>query len=466
MKKISVFSIAAVLLCWSSVFSAGEDARPGVGVTIYNNDFGVVKERRLIHFSKGLNKVKFTEVASAIDPTTVNFQCLTAPGAVAILEQNYEYDLVSTESLLKRYIDGQVCVEIRGSGADPGKAIEGILLASMDRNLIVRPPTGEVEIISTDAVEQVKLTKLPEDLVTRPTLNWLAESAKEGQLLCQVTYTTGQITWSADYSAVLNADESKIDLSGWVTIDNKSGTAYKDAVIKLIAGDVRRVVEERLKLRDKGVLLMEARVPRAAGFEEKPFMEYHLYTLGRASTINNNQVKQIELMPTAAEVPVKKLYIYDRQEKDDKVQIKFEFENTQENHLGIPLPKGKVRVFKKDPADGMLEFVGEDRIDHTAKKEKLLLYIGDAFDVVPEYTLMDSKRERRKICETHKVELRNRKDTAVSVNVDEKFPAWVNWQIDESSQKYEKRDARTARFQIDVPADSVVILQYTATQTW
>jgi hypothetical protein len=218
---------------------------------------------------------------------------------------------------------------------------------------------------------------------------------------------------------------------------------------------------------------MAAEAP-AAGFEEKPFMEYHLYTLSRKSTINNNQVKQIEFIEPALAVPVKKLYIYERSQQQrygrgrqsDKVQIKLEFENTKENNLGIALPKGKVRVFKKDPADDMLEFVGEDIIDHTATKEKLLLYIGNAFDIVPEYTLLDSKISRRMKIETHKIELRNRKAQAVTVFVDEKFPPYVNWTIDQSTHKYEKRDARTARFEVKINADSTVTVQYTATQTW
>ena len=163
---------------------------------------------------------------------------------------------------------------------------------------------------------------------------------------------------------------------------------------------------------------------------------------------------------------MKKLYIYDRSQQKDKVQIKLEFENTAENNLGIAMPAGKVRVFKKDDVDNSLEFVGEDRIDDTAGKEKLLLYIGNAFDVVVEYTLLDSKRSRRSSTETHKIELKNRKNEAVTVFVDEKFGAWVNWTIDKSTHKYEKRDARTARFKVKLPADSVAILEYTATQTW
>jgi len=464
MKRQIIF-LATICVVVSIAF-AGPQKEPqqGVGLTIYNDNFAVVRESRQMSFEKGLNTVKFTDVASAIDPTSVNFRCLSVPGAVSILEQNYEYDLVNQASLLKRYIGKNVTVNLKGSGADTGKELTGILLASLGNDLILKSRTNSIEILNDDSVENISLKELPDDLVTKPTLVWLADVRNKADQLCQVTYTTGQINWHADYSAVLNADETEIDFTGWVTIDNKSGATYKDSIIKLIAGDVRRITEpERLRRR---VMLDMAAKAAPPAFEEKAFMEYHLYTLSRKSTINNNQVKQIEFITPALGVPTKKLYIYERSRQRDKVQIKLEFENTKKNNLGIALPKGKVRVFKKDPADDMLEFVGEDRIDHTPRKEKLLLYIGNAFDIVPEYTLVDTKPTRRKRVETHKIELRNRKDKAVTVFVDEKFSAWVNWTIDESTHKYEKRDARTARFEVRIDADSTATIEYTATQTW
>jgi hypothetical protein len=440
---------------------------PGVGLTIYNNNFAVVKERREMDFDAGVNTVKFTDVASAIDPTSVNFKCLSSPGAVSILEQNYEYDLVNTASLLKRYIDKTVIVQIRGSGSDTGTRTSGILSAAVGNDLILRDAgdRGELEIISRGVVERISLAETPQDLVTKPTLVWLAGADKRGSELCQVTYTTGAINWKADYSAVLNENEDKLDLTGWVTIDNKSGAGYKDAIIKLIAGDVRRVTEPPISRR-REAYAVGLKGAAEAGFEEKPFMEYHLYTLGRKSTINNNQVKQIELIAPARDVPVKKLYIYEWRKKPNKVQIKLEFENKEENHLGIALPKGKVRVFKKDPADGMLEFVGEDAIDHTARKEKVSLYIGDAFDIVGEHTMTDSEHRRRYRREAHKIELRNRKTESVTIYVDEKFPAHFNWKITNATHDYEKRDAGTARFKVAVKADSTQTLEYTVTQTW
>jgi hypothetical protein len=435
----------AVVVCVfvPNLFGAAEQTA-GVGLTVYNDNFAVVKERRTMEFAAGTNTVKFTDVATAIDPTSVAFECLSSPGAVSILEQNYEFDLATTDSLLKRYIDKKVRVQVKGSGSDRSRTAEGTLISSQDGNIILQSEGG-MEIIEGGSIEAVTLTEMPADLVTKPTLVWLAQTEKAGSKLCQVTYTTGAISWKADYTAVLGGDEKTLDMSGWVTIDNKSGAGYKDATIKLIAGDVRRVQEARSMEYGDGIVTSLRMAKAAPAFEEKAFMEYHLYTLSRLSTVNNNQVKQIEFIEPALGVPVKKIFIYERQKKNDKVQIKLEFENTKENHLGIALPKGKVRVFKKDPADGSLEFVGEDLIDHTPRKEKLSLYIGDAFDIVPEYKLLDSKVDRRMRRETAQIELRNRKDSAVTVSVDEKFPQWVNWSIDNSTHKYEKRDANTAR---------------------
>jgi len=440
-----------------------EDAN-SVAVTVYNDNFAVVKDCRDIVFAEGQNVIKFTDVASAIEPTSVNFQCVTSPGQISVLEQNYEYDLVGTASLLNRYLDKAVIVSVKGSGSDAGKTVSGILLSSADGNLIIKNQDDGIEIISQSSVENITLEELPEGLLVKPTLVWLAESAVEGSQNCQVSYTTTQIGWNADYSAILNADENALDISGWVTIDNKSGAAYKDATIKLIAGDVRRVVPPQPMMLDK----MEMRYSMAGAapaFEEKSFMDYHLYTLQRKSTINNNQTKQIEFITPALNVPAKKIYLYERDKNTGKVQVKFEFYNKKENGLGIALPKGKVRVFKKD-TDDSLEFVGEDLIDHTPKNEKILLYIGDAFDIAVEYKLLDSRVERRSRWEKHSIDLKNRKDEKVTVFMDEKFAPWVNWNIDNSTVKYVKTDAQTARFAVELEPDANVVLEYSATQTW
>jgi hypothetical protein len=461
----TIISILTILFLSSCLFAAKEPSADAnsVAVTVYNANFGVIKEQRPIVFEKGLNTIRFTDVASSIDATSVSFQCLSSPGKIAILEQNYEYDLVGTESLLNRYLDKSVSVSVKGSGADKGNVVSGTLLASRDNNLIIKNDSGMIEIISEGSIDNISLKQLPGDLVTKPTLVWLAQSETKGQERCQVTYTTTNIGWKADYSAILNDAENALDISGWVTIDNKSGAEYKDAKIKLIAGDVRRVEEQS----PQPMRLMMAGAARGAGqdFEEKPFMEYHIYTLGRLSTINNNQTKQIEFITPVQNIPAKKIYLYERDKNDKKVQIKFEFENKKECGLGIALPRGKVRVFKRD-TDGSLEFVGEDLIDHTPKDEKLSLYIGDAFDITVEYKPVDQKVDRRMRWDKHSIELRNRKDSAVTVFVDEKFPAWVNWKIEDSTQPHAKKNAVTERFTVEVAANSTTTLEYSATQKW
>jgi hypothetical protein len=469
--SLIVFSI---LLIPFNVFAADDPNKSApaegnsVAVTVYNDNFGVIKEQRLMDFQQGLNTVKFTEVASSIDPTSVSFESISAPGKISILEQNFEYDLVGTASLLEKYIDKPVIISVKGSGADAGTTTEGTLLAARDNNLILKDDNGLIQIVSFDSIKNISLRSLPEGLVTKPTLVWLTQSETAGKEKCQVTYTTNDISWKADYSAILNAGENAFNFSGWVTIDNKSGAAYKDAKIKLIAGDVRRIVEQAPQPMKDRMVLYEAKAA-ATGFEEKSFMEYHLYTLGRPSTINNNQTKQIEFITPAENVPAKKIFLYEH-DKSEKVQIKFEFENKKEYGLGIALPKGKVRVFKKD-TDGSLEFVGEDTIDHTPNKDKLSLYIGDAFDITVEYKILDSKvsssiGDRRSRWESRSVELRNRKNSAVTVFVDEKFSPWVNWKIEDSSHPNVKKDAATARFTVEIPADSTATLQYSVTQKW
>ena len=469
MKTKAITAILLATVITTGLLAEKTPPSPGVGLTIYNDNFGVIRERRQMDFTEGLNTVKFTDVASAIDPTSMKFSCLSSPGAISILEQNYEYDLVDKFALLKRYIDKEVSIKIKGSGSDPTKTTTGILSAYIGSDIILKNGE-ELNIIADSSVEAIWLSKAPDDLVTKPTLVWFAKSNAAGSQLVEVTYTTEQISWKADYSAILSPNDDKIDLSGWVTIDNKSGASYKDASIKLMAGDVRRLNEPGFDRKYRGEMMMAVDAS-APSFEEKAFAEYHLYTLTRPSTINNNQIKQIELITPASDVPATKLFIFNRQMNPKKIQVKIEFENLKENGLGIALPKGKIRVFKRDSADDTLEFIGEDSIDHTPNKEKLSLYIGDAFDIVPEYKMLSSEvgprsGEYRWRKEQHQVEIRNRKNEAITVFVDEKFTPWMNWTIDESTHTYEKKDAFTARFKVEIKADSTEKLIYSTTQSW
>jgi hypothetical protein len=275
--------------------------------------------------------------------------------------------------------------------------------------------------------------------------------------LTQVTYMTGGINWKADYTAVVNENDTQINLGGWVTINNHSGATYKNAKLKLIAGDIHRASDNRYR---RDGFSKSKRVGKVAAFEEKSFFEYHLYTLPRPATVKENQVKQIELL-NADNVPVKKLYIFDHQQNQKKVMVKLEFLNSKENNVGMALPKGKVRAYKRD-SDGSLELLGEDNIDHTPRGENVRLYIGDAFDVTPEYTKTNFKRQGSHSWTTISVKLRNHKeDGDIEVIVVEHPGANVNWEIEKNSHKFTKKDAGMIEIPVKVMKGGETEITYT-----
>jgi hypothetical protein len=441
-------------------------------LTIYNDNFAVVKSVRQFDFTPGPLTIRAGDIAATIDPATARLECLSSPANFRILEQRYEYDYASTETLLRKYAGKNVQVTVKGSGSETARDMRGQLVWSRDQDITLKTgqePNAVINILDRAAIQTITLAQLPAELYVEPTLIWQLESNLSGPQQCQLSYIAGEIKWNADYNAILDSNESHIDLSGNVTIENKTGTDFKNAAIQLVAGQVRRTQARRpgpvyydMAVRKAGAAMAAA----PENFEERAVSEYHSYMLNRTSSINSNETKQIEFLPPANNIAVQKQYIFDRKEKQDKVQVKFEFKNSKENRLGMPLPSGEVKVFTKDPNTGMLTFLGEDVIKHTAGGEKLTLYIGDAFDIVPEYTLLESRTGNKERMELHKIELRNHKNVPVTVFVDEKFPTWVNWQITENSQDYAKKDAYTARFTVKIPADSNAVLQYRAMQNW
>jgi hypothetical protein len=324
---------------------------------------------------------------------------------------------------------------------------------------------------------------LPEGLITKPTLVWKLATEKLGQQLIEVAYQTAGINWQADYNAILNLNDTKLDLGGWVTINNQSGATYKDAKLKLIAGDVRHEESPRpRRMAMRGAIALGA---EAGGFEEKAFFEYHLYTLGRPATVAQNQTKQIELLKVA-DVPVKKVFLYDgapqyrfygglnndanygSDSPNKKVNVVVEVKNSKENNLGMALPKGKMRLYKRDEADGSLEFIGEDEIDHTPKDETIKLHIGDAFDIVGERKRTDFHVDASShvITESFEIRVRNHKTEPVEVLVKETLYRWNNWEITESNQKWTKYDSNTIHFPVKVDKDGEQVVTYTVRYTW
>jgi hypothetical protein len=443
--------------------------------------YAVVKDWRKMKLDKGRNIIRFQDVAKMIDASTVHFKSLTDPEGTFVVEQNYEYDLVSREKLLEKYIDKEITLPPppdKDLAARTGKLLssQGGIVVEMDGKILINPPqTGGIVLPS-----------LPGGLITRPTLVWLLDAKKAGEHLAKVTYQTNGILWLADYTAVTKKNDTLLDLSGWVTIDNQSGATYDNAQIKLVAGDVHRAAQpgEAVETRMRSLAAKGGRAE--GGFEEKGFFEYHLYTLGRPTTVKDNSQKQIELFSPVENVPAKKIYLYfgavnlpwwgsdalqDRNlgtQMNKKVDIYMTFQNTEKSGLGIPLPAGRVRVYKEDEADGSLEFVGEDRIDHTPKDEKVLLKMGSAFDVVGERKQTNFAVDVRAhwIDESFEIKVRNHKEEDIEVIVKENLFRWHNWEVKEKSHNFEKIDSRTIHFPIKVAKDGEVTLTYTVHYSW
>ncbi len=444
--------------------------------------YAVVRADRDIDVARGRSRLKFTDVAALIDPTTVSFQSLTDPAGTRVLEQNFQFDLVSTQKLLSRYVDREVTVE-RAQG-DGVSILNGTLLSAYD-GLVVRGDDGQVHALNQWS--GIRFGELPGGLITQPTLEWDVSAAKGGTHRVRTSYQTGGITWWADYNLLFtpgaDANSGFVDFGAWVSIINQSGAAYQDAKLKLVAGEVNRA-QPAPSPRSKSMMAMTAEMD-AAGFEEKAFFEYHLYTLGRPTTLPNNSTKQIELFDAAGRVPARKKLIYygaagygwggapmlDRDYgpgSNPKVDVWLEFRNDQKSGLGVPLPAGRIRVSQLDTADGSLEFVGEDTIDHTPKNEDVKVKLGTAFDVVGERRQTDfSVDSRGRVMEeAFEIKVRNHKDEAVEVVVRENLYRWSNWRVLSSSQPHVKLDARTIEFPVKIAKDGEAVVQYRVRYTW
>ena len=459
--------ILAALVCAFALWTGDAHAAPGrsavtrsdqkdMSITIYNGNLGLVKDVRELQLPAGIHEVKFMDVASQIDPTTVHLKSLTDPSGVRILEQNYEYDLLNPQKLLDKYVGKSVKL-MTGDGT----LVEAVLLSN--NNGPIYQINGQIHLGHPG---RVILPQLPEDLIPNPTLVWRLQSNDPRPQRVEASYLTSGITWKADYVVILNAKDTGGDLSGWVTIENKSGATYADAVLKLVAGDVHRA-PARQEVRGVLESAAKAAAPRPQ-FQEESFFEYHLYSLQGGTTIKQNQTKQISLI-TAQTIPVKKElrfygarhYYRDRQGEmisNQKVGVFVEIRNKEENNLGIPLPKGTLRVYKHD-REGSQQFVGEDSIDHTPKDETVKIKLGDAFDVVGSRKQTDWKKIAYDTYEaSFEISLRNHKKEDVVVRVIEPIPG--DWMILNTSHEYSKTNASTAEFNIKVPRDKETKLTY------
>jgi hypothetical protein len=442
-----------------------------LNVTVYNSNIALIRDVRNLMLPSGTFRLKFMDIAATVNPATVHFRSLNDPEKLGVIEQNYEYDLLEPAKLLHKYVGKEVTLvrAYQENGTTKREEIKATLLS--DNN-------GPVWKIGNDIVtgmfaESYRFPEVPANLYDRPTLLMSLESSGARKQQIEASYLASNLSWNADYVLTVARDDKNADLDGWVTVVNNSGTAFHNARLQLVAGELNRIQNVNIQT---GVAL-EAKAMRAAApqFQQEAFSEYHLYSLGRKTSVEDKETKQISLLQGSG-VPVEKIfmvngqsYYYHNQQTPgaplkDPVMVYYKFRNEEKNGLGIPLPAGNVRVYQKDSKGGIL-FAGEDRIDHTPKDENINIHIGNAFDVVAEHKQTDYKRIDTHTWEMEfEVTLRNHKDTPVTVQVNE--PIGGDWEMLSSTYKYTKTAAFAAQFIVPVAKDGTSVLKYRIRARW
>jgi len=460
--------------------SATSNEQPGttsgdqvdLAVTVYNSNLALVRDVRQINLPTGEFRLRFMDIAASINPATVHFRSLSEPARLGVLEQNYEYDLLEPQKLLQKYLGREVTL-VRArqeSATTKWEEVKATLLANNNG------PVWKIgnEIVTGMNADHIRFPELPENLYSRPTLLWELENKGAQRHKVEASYLATNLSWSADYVLTVGRDDKSADLDGWVTLVNNSGAAFKNAKLQLVAGDLHRLREEYA--RDAAAAkAMVMRAPEAPQFAQEAFSEYHLYTLGRRTSIFDKESKQISLL-SATSVPVEKVYVVEGQQfyyhnyqhpgspLKDLVKVYYKFKNEEKSSLGIPMPAGAVRVYQADTKGGV-QFVGEDRINHTPKDESLSLHIGNAFDVVCERKQTDFKKLSDRLYEMEfEITLRNHKETPITVEVNE--PIGGDWQMLESTHKWTKTEAWAAQFNVPVSKDGTSVLKYRIRARW
>lgn len=470
LNSLLLLSLGSVSLCSSlaqaepAVVSPQSD-QTSVAVTIYNEDLALVKDSRKLMLPNGFSSLSFRDVSAQIKPETALLRSLLPNSSLQVLEQNFDFDLLTPHKLLEKYVGQQVSV-IRTHPTTGAETEDTATVLSAQDGPVLKIGNR----IETIIPGRIVYPNVPGMLKDRPTLTTQLQYKGVEQSNLELSYLTGGLQWKSDYVAELNNKEDAIDLSGWVTLTNTSGTNYPNAKVQLVAGDVNRVREViHPKVMMMRTDVMEAAAPMPT---EQALLEYHLYTLPRATTIAENQTKQVALL-SAQHIPAHKElqlngadYYYQGQypdiDKKLKVQVFVEFENKESSKLGMPLPKGTMRVYKKD-SDGTAQFVGEDQIDHTPKNETVRLKLGNAFDVTADRVQTDfknlSKQNQPPIYESaYTITLHNAKKEAVTVTVQE--PIGGSWKILNESQPHQKTNAHQASWKINIPAEGDASLKY------
>lgn len=439
----------------------------GVAITIYNDNLALIKDQRKLHLKTGMSTLAFRDVSARMRPETALLRSLTAPGSLTVQEQNFDFDLLTPQSLLSKYV-GQNVQVIKTNPATGVETTESAQVLAANGGVVLQVGPR----IETGMPGRIVYDSVPRNLRDRPTLVMALENDGKAQHDVELSYLSGGLGWKADYVVELNAADDKLDISGWVTLTNTSGATYRNAKLQLVAGDVHQV-RQRSEAAGAPMPAPVTMYKAAKPMAEESLFEYHLYTLGRPTTIAENQTKQVALL-SGAGVPARKElllrgadYYYQSAVGDlgqkMKVGVFVEFDNRESAQLGMPLPKGIVRVYKKDGA-GNAQFIGEDNIDHTPKNEKVRLKLGDAFDVTADKKQTDFKKlsgtsKYNYVYESaYEIKLKNAKKEAVVVTVQEPMPG--DWQVQSESHPHTKSTSNTAIWKVSVPAEGSVNLVY------
>jgi hypothetical protein len=447
------------------------DDQTELAVTVYNSDIALVRDVRSLQLPRGSFDLRFMDIAATVNPATVHFRSVTEPSRVSVLEQNYEYDLLEPDKLLRKYVGREVTlVRHRYEGGNTRPEEVKAMLLSYNSG-----PVWKIgnEIVTGLGSDHIRFPELPDNLYTRPTLIWTLQNDGAPRHRVEASYLAQKLSWNADYVLNVARDDKLADLDGWVTVTNGSGTEFRNAKLQLVAGDlnrVRQMIADRLNRLEERV----AAAP-AARMAQESLSDYHLYTLERKTTINNNQTKQVSMLAGTG-VPIAKRYVVDGQAFyyhnahhpgapiKDVVQVYYQFKNEAKANLGMPMPAGVVRVYQSDSKGG-IQFVGEDRINHTPKDETLRLKIGNAFDVVCERNQADWEKIASSTYEVeYEITLRNHKATAVVVEVNE--PIGGTWRMLRSSHEWTKTAAWAAQFTVPVAAEGTSKLKYRVRVTY
>ena len=442
------------------------DDQSELAVTVYNSDLALVRDVRNLQVARGTSNLHFMDIAATVNPATVHFRSLTEPSRVHVLEQNYEYDLLEPEKLLRKYVGREVTLVRTRQDANTTRDEEVKARLLSDNN----GPVWEIggEIVTGLRPDHIRFPELPGNLYARPTLIWTLDNTGGTRHRVEASYLAGKLSWNADYVLTVARDDKTADIDGWVTVVNGSGTGFKNATLQLVAGDLNRVRQNFDRLQELRAAQKDV-AAAAVGMSQESFSDYHLYTLARKTTVNNGETKQVNMLGATA-FPVLKRYVVEGQAFyyhnaqhpgapiKDVVQVLYQFKNEEKAGLGMPMPSGTVRVYQSDSKGGV-QFVGEDRIGHTPKDEAIDLKIGNAFDVVCERKQTDFQKIAGSTYEVeYEVTLRNHKTAPVAVEVNE--PIGGTWRMLQASHEWTKTSAWAAQFKVPVAADGAAVLKY------